>query len=116
MNEPTKNTYVVVLMTSPDREEARKIARALLESRLAACVSIWPKGESYFWWEGKIDTEEEFLLIAKTREELLPGLIDTVKNIHSYHVPEIIALPIVGGNRDYLNWLEKETETIDLEK
>lgn len=96
-------------MTSPDREEARKIARILLEERRAACVSIWPKGESYFWWEGKIDREEEFLLIAKTREELLPDLIEVVKKIHSYDVPEIVALPIIGGSRDYLDWLGEET-------
>lgn len=109
MADHTENKYITVLMTSPDREEAKKIARRLLEERRAACVSIWPKGDSYFWWEGKINEEEEFLVIAKTREKSLPGLIDTVKEIHSYDIPEIIALPIVGGNRDYLDWLGGET-------
>jgi periplasmic divalent cation tolerance protein len=113
MKDPTQNKYITVLMTSPDREEAKKIAGILLEDRRAACVSIWPKGESYFWWEGKIDREEEFLIIAKTREELLPDLIETVKKIHSYDLPEIIALPITGGSRDYLDWLEKETKEVE---
>ena len=96
-------------MTSPDREEAGRIARALLEKRLAACVSIWPKGESFFWWEGKVDRAEEFLLVAKTRREKLNGLIETVKEIHRYDVPEIIALPVSGVSREYLDWLGKET-------
>ena len=103
--------FITVLMTSPDKEEAKNIARSLLEERKAACVSIFPKGESYFWWDGKIDREEEFLIIAKTREELFPDLIEIVKNIHSYDVPEIIALPITGGSRDYLDWLGEETRT-----
>jgi len=97
-------------MTSPDRRESEKIARRLLKERKAACVSVFPKGESYFWWEGKIDTAEEYLLISKTRKELLPDLIKTVKMIHSYDVPEIIALPISGGSRNYLDWLVQETE------
>ena len=100
-------------MTSPDKEEAKKIARILLEERKVACVSIFPKGESYFWWDGKIDREEEYLLISKTREALFPDLIEMVKKIHSYDVPEIIALPITGGSRDYLDWLEKETKDVE---
>ncbi len=111
MKPNTMNKYITVLMTSPNREEAREIARRLLKERNAACVSIFPKGESYFWWEGKIDREEEFLLISKTRKDLLPDLIETVKKIHSYDVPEIIALPIAGGSRDYLDWLGRETDS-----
>ena len=112
MGSNTGNKYITVLMTSPDREEANKIARILLEERKAACVSIFPKGESYFWWEGKIDQEEEYLLISKTREELLPDLIEIIKKIHGYDVPEIIALPIIGGSRDYLDWLGEETKDV----
>ena len=99
-------------MTCPDMEEAKNIVRRLLEERKAACVSIFPKGESYFWWDGRIDREEEYLLISKTREELLPELIEIVKKIHSYDVPEIIALPITGGSRDYLDWLGEETKDV----
>lgn len=100
--------FVVVMITSPDREEARKIASVLLEKRQAACVGIYPRGESFFWWEGKIDRAEEFLLIAKTKKELLDGLIETVKSLHGYEVPEIIALPLAGGSREYLDWLQSE--------
>ncbi len=102
------NEFVVVMVTSPEREEARKIARTLLEKRQAACVGIHPKGESYFWWRGEIDRAEELLLIAKTTRELLEGLIATVKEIHGYEVPEIVALPLVGGSREYLDWLRGE--------
>ncbi len=102
------NEFVVVMITSPDREEAGKIASALLEKRQAACVGIYPRGESFFRWEGKIDRAEEFLLIAKTRRDLLEELIVTVKSIHGYEVPEIIALPVAGGSRDYLDWLAGE--------
>ena len=100
--------FVLVMITSPEREEARAIARALLERRQAACVGIYPRGESFFWWEGKIDRAEEFLLIAKTTRELLDGLTATVKEIHGYEVPEIVALPLAGGSGEYLDWLRGE--------
>ncbi len=102
------NEFVVVMITSPDREEAKRIAGVLLEKREAACVGIYPRGESYYWWEGKIDRAEEFLLIAKTRAGLLERLIETVKAVHSYEVPEIVALPVAGGSREYLDWLGNE--------
>ncbi len=100
--------FIVVMITSPDREEAGRIAAALLEKRQAACVGIYPRGESFFRWQGKIDRAEEHLLIAKTGKELLDSLIDTVQSIHSYEVPEIVALPIAGGSREYLDWLASE--------
>ncbi len=100
--------YIVVLMTCADEEEGRKIADTLLEERKAACLGIFPRGESFFWWKGRKDRAEEYLLVAKTRKNLLDELIRLVKEVHSYEVPEIIALPIVGGNPDYLDWLDKE--------
>ncbi len=100
--------FIVVMITSPEREEARAIARALIEKRQAACVGIYPKGESLFRWEGKIDRAEEHLLIAKTRKELLEPLAETVKSLHGYEVPEIVALPIAGGSKEYLDWLDSE--------
>ena len=69
-----------------------------------------PKIDSHFWWEGKIDTAQEALLIIKTKASQLDKLVDLVKDIHSYDIPEVIALPIVGGNRDYLEWIDKEVE------
>ena len=102
--------YLMVFMTSPSRDEAGMIVEELLNRRLAACVSIFPKGESFFWWKGKIDSEKEFLLIAKTGAPLFDDLVKTVKKIHSYDVPEIISIPLTGGNPDYLRWLREELD------
>jgi periplasmic divalent cation tolerance protein len=96
-------------ISAPSREEARKIAGALLEKREAACVNIIPAVDSHFRWEGKLDRADECLLIAKTRAALLDSVIASVKRLHSYTVPEIIALPIVGGNPDYLEWIYENT-------
>lgn len=99
--------YIIVLITTASIEEGRKISQALLEKKQAACVNIVPGVSSSFWWEGKLDSAQESLLIVKTKATLLDGLIDSVKKLHSYSVPEIIALPIVGGNPDYLDWIEE---------
>jgi len=100
---------VVVLITSTD-EEAHKIAKALLTQRKAACVNIVPRVSSFFWWQDKLDSAQESLLIVKTKTQLLNEIITLVKGIHSDEVPEIIALPIVGGNQDYLDWIGKEVK------
>lgn len=103
------NSYVAVFITTSNIEEARRISGLLLEKKKAACVSIINVLSSSFWWQGKIDSAAECLLIAKTRAEALPALVDLVKSAHSYEVPEIIALPIIGGNPDYLDWLTRNT-------
>ena len=100
--------YIVVFITADNTGEAQQIARLLLEKRKAACVNIIPEIDSHFWWEGRLDSAQECLLIIKTTASLLTEIINTVKGIHSYTVPEIIALPIIGGNRDYLDWIDKE--------
>ena len=105
--EPT--SYIVVFITAKDPEEAQKIAKALVKRRQAACVNIVAEMSSHFWWKDKLDATKESLIIAKTKESLLPELIKSVKKIHSYSIPEIIALPIVGGSRDYLEWIDSET-------
>ena len=102
--------YLVVLITAGSYEEAHKIADALVGQRKAACVNIVPQINSFFWWEDKIEEDKESLLLVKTRAELFPDVVNEVKRIHSYEVPEIIALPIVDGNPEYMAWLEKETE------
>ena len=103
--------YIVVLITTGSQEEARRIGDALIAQRTAACVNIVSQISSLFWWEGKVEDDKESLLLVKTRAELFPEVVDTVKSVHSYDVPEVIALPIVKGSQDYLNWIGKETET-----
>jgi periplasmic divalent cation tolerance protein len=100
--------YIVVYVTVKEVEEARKIAKSLVKRRLAACVNILQGVESYFWWKDKLEAEKEIILIIKTKATLLPELIKSVKRLHSYSIPEIIALPIAGGSRDYLEWMDSE--------
>jgi periplasmic divalent cation tolerance protein len=102
-----KNVVVFVTVGSP--EHAQKIANQLLTEKKAACVNIVPQVDSHFWWHGKIENAGEQLLIIKTRSALLADVEKIVKSIHPYTVPEIIALPIIGGNQDFLNWVDKET-------
>jgi len=103
-------TYTVLFITASNGEEAHKIAEVLLNQRKVACVNIVPRVSSLFWWQDKLDSAQESLLIIKTKASLLPEIINLVKGVHSYEVPEIIALPIVGGNQDYLEWLDKEVK------
>jgi periplasmic divalent cation tolerance protein len=104
-----KPAYLVVFITTSSCEEARKIADALVEQSKAACVNIVPRVNSIFRWKGKIEEAEESLLVIKTRAKLFPDVVTIVKGFHSYEVPEIIALPIVKGNPDYLKWIDEET-------
>jgi periplasmic divalent cation tolerance protein len=100
---------IVVFITIDSPENAQKLADKLLTERKAACVNIIPSVESHYWWQGKIEKTDELMLVVKTRAALLDDLIKLVKANHPYIVPEIIALPIIGGNEDYLKWIEKET-------
>ena len=101
---------IVVLSTSGSADEAEKIARGVVDSRLAACVSIVPGVRSIYRWKGKVEDDAEFLLVVKTRRELLPQVEETIVRLHSYSVPETIALPIVDGAAAYLDWLDRETK------
>jgi len=105
-----KPAYIVLFITASNSEEAYKIAEVLLNQRKAACVNIVPGVSSLFWWQDKLDSAQESLLIVKTKASLLPEIISLVKGIHSYDIPEIIALPIIGGNQDYLEWIGKEVK------
>ncbi len=105
--------HIVVFITAADAEEARLIADVLLQQKKAACVNIVPGLSSLFWWRDKIDSAKESLLIVKTRASLLDEVVDLVKEIHSYDNPEVIALPIVGGSDDYLEWLDEVVEGSD---
>ena len=99
---------VVIFITVATDEEANKIAGRLLNQRKAACVSIVPRVNSLFWWQDKLDSAQESLLIVKTEASVLDEIVRLVREIHSYDVPEIIALPIIGGNQDYLEWIGNE--------
>ncbi len=102
---------IVVFITAPDEEEAAKIARAVVDARLAGCVNIIRGIRSIYRWQGKIEDEAEVLMIAKTRQELFEALAKKVKELHSYTVPEVIAFPVVEGSADYLGWLKEVTES-----
>ena len=102
-----ESRYIVILITSDSVEEADHIARVRLKKKKVACVNIVRGIDSYFWWEGKPNSARENLLIAKTKASLLPEILEVVRKVHSYDVPEVIALPIIGGNKDYLEWLEQ---------
>ena len=103
---------VIIFITVDSQESANKITQALLEERKAACVNMIPKIESHYSWQGKIESADEIMLIVKTRAALIDDVAKLVKKIHPYIVPEIIAMPIVGGNDDYLKWVEEETKPL----
>jgi len=104
----THEQSVVILISTAAGKEARTIANILLQHRKAACVTILPGVSSLFWWRDNIDAAEESLLVAKTKASQIDDVVRLVKESHSYDIPEIIALPIVGGNHDYLEWMDKE--------
>jgi periplasmic divalent cation tolerance protein len=97
---------IIVLITAGSEEEAHKIAELLVNEKKAACVNIIPAVDSLFWWEDKLDSARESLLLVKTKASLFPEIVELVKETHSYEVPEIIALPIIAGSEDYLKWLD----------
>ena len=102
-----ESAYIVLFITTATAEEAQRISKVLLNQRKAACVNIVPRVSSLFWWQDKLDSAQESLLVIKTKAAQLNEIVRLVKELHSYDVPEIIALPIVGGNQDYLEWIDK---------
>lgn len=99
--------YSLVMVTAPEGEEAQILARYLLENKLCACVNVFRGVESYFWWEGRIDRAQERLLIIKTKKNLVQELIRQIRARHSYSVCEVIEIPILSGNKSYLDWIEE---------
>lgn len=100
---------IVVYVTVPNKELGKKLAGSIVKEKLAACVNLVPGVESVYEWQGEIQTDSEELLIIKTRESLLEALKEHVKANHEYDVPEVIAMPIVGGSPQYLEWLKNST-------
>jgi len=104
-----KGKIKVVFVTVPDEENAEKIAREVVQSRLAACVNIVKNISSIYMWKGKVEEGGELLLIIKTSSSAFKRLKDRIKTIHPYSVPEIIAIDVTDGNRDYIKWVLEET-------
>jgi len=101
--------FCIILATSSNIEESKKIAHALVENKLAACVNIIPNIISVYSWQNNIAEDGEFLLVIKSRESLFNDIKQAILNLHSYELPEIIVLPIKEGHKDYLKWIEDET-------
>ena len=101
---------IVVLSTCGSEEEAEKLARSLLGQRLAACVNVIPHIRSYYRWKGAIESSDEFLLVIKSSRDKMADLMSSLEKEHSYEVPEVIALQVVDGAPNYLNWLQASVE------
>mgnify|MGYP001569025732 CR=1 FL=1 len=102
--------YIIVFVTASKEEEAVKIANSIVDAKLAGCVNIVKNIRSIYRWQGKTEDENEVLMIIKTKKNLFQNLKKSIKELHSYSVPEIIALPITEGSEDYLKWLDEETQ------
>lgn len=100
----------VIYSTTDSVENAKKIARSLVEEKLVACVNILPKIVSIYRWQGKIEEEDECVLIAKTTDKNVDDTVRGIKALHSYDVPDIIVLPIIAGLKEYLSYVEDETK------
>lgn len=105
-------TFIQISTTTETKEQAQKIARCLVEQKLAACVQISGPIESTYRWKGKVETASEYLCLIKTRTTLFKKVEAAIKKLHPYETPEIIATPIIKGSRAYLNWLDDETENL----
>jgi len=103
--------HVVVFVTAANVAEAKKIANEILKRKFAACANIVKGVDSSYWWHGKIERSTEIMVIMKTQSRLTEKLIRAVKKLHSYEVPEIIAVPIVSGSPDYLKWIDESVST-----
>ena len=103
---------IVVLTTCDSEQRAEKLARHLVEGHLAACVNILPKARSIYRWEGKIEDSAEWLLVIKSRRDLFAPLRAEIQKLHTYDLPEIVALPVVDGSEAYLGWLDGQLTTL----
>jgi periplasmic divalent cation tolerance protein len=102
---------IVVLTTCDSEKQAEQLAHTLVDQQLAACVNILPKARSIYRWEGKIEDSAEWLLMIKSRRDLFTALRAEIQKIHTYEMPEVIAIPVVDGSEAYLNWLDGQLIT-----
>jgi periplasmic divalent cation tolerance protein len=98
-----------VLVTAPDAEVAEHLARTLVDERLAACVNLIPGIRSFYRWEGRVQVDDEVLLVIKTRGDRCEALTERVRSLHPYDLPEVLALPAAGGSVPYLEWVQRES-------
>lgn len=104
-----QDDYCQAVTTTDSRDEADRLARTAVEARVAACAQIAGPITSVYWWEGAVDTAQEWLVVFKTTTSAYPDLERHLREVHSYDVPEILCLPVTAGNPDYLAWLRTET-------
>jgi periplasmic divalent cation tolerance protein len=104
------SSEIIVIITASSEQEAKSIATALVEEKLAACINIVPAIHSIYWWEGKVCQDSEVMLIGKSVKSLFPSILHRVKSLHSYQVPEIISFPISDGLPEYLSWINNVTK------
>ncbi|UCE39987.1 MAG: divalent-cation tolerance protein CutA [Candidatus Aminicenantes bacterium] len=103
--------YLLVITTVPDAEVGQIVAEKIIQERLAACVTLSAPSQSLYWWQGKITQDQEHILFVKTKKEAYRKLEEKIRQFHPYDFPEIIALPVFAGSKDYLNWIDDETQT-----
>jgi periplasmic divalent cation tolerance protein len=103
-----KEEYIQIFTTIENKEDAEKIAKSLIEKRLAGCIQIIGPISSIYWWKNKIETSQEWLCIIKSKKKLYEEIEKSIKEIHPYEIPEIIAIQIISGSKDYLKWLDNE--------
>lgn len=112
MNGPARaSRHVLVYVTASGEPEARRIARTLVEERLVACANVIPAVRSYYWWQGELQEDSEAAFVAKTTADRVDAVVRRVKELHSYTVPAVLALPILAGNPEYLDWVDRECAT-----
>ena len=104
-------SYLFAYITASDMEEARKIGTILVEEKLAACVNIFSGMQSMYMWKSRVEQSQETVIIAKTTESLQQRLLEQVRKIHSYECPCVVFLPVAGGNPEFLQWIDEETDS-----
>ncbi len=104
--------HSLIYITTANAAEADRIAREVVSRRLAACANIIPGMKSVYWWEGRMETGDETVLLLKTTDQRTSSLVEEIKRLHNYNVPCIVVLPLTGGNPDFLRWIETETRPL----
>ncbi len=102
--------YIQISTTTEKIAEAEKIANLLIDSKLAACVQVNGPAITHYVWKGKKERNEEFIILITTKKELFPEIEKVIKEVHAYETPEILTIPIVGGSKEYLDWITRETK------